>query len=248
MKSKPRLVLPAVLVAFLAGSMVVASVANALHPRPKSATPVQASLVPAYGQCTAPNRTHGPSLGFPSCNPPTQTSTAVTVGTPDANGAPANAAGYTRIRSLGCVPGPPDDCETDIKVNITDVRCQAGTTACGSANTSGGADYTGELQHSAILRMSDHFNAVAAGGGADPATVIDVDFPVTVPCAATASTSIGSTCSIYTFHNAVIPGSIKDGKRTVWEMHQVEVNDGGPDGAVGTAPNTLFAVQGVFIP
>ena len=41
------------------------------YPRPKSATPFKVSLVPAYTQCTAPNRTHGPPLDSESCNPPT---------------------------------------------------------------------------------------------------------------------------------------------------------------------------------
>ena len=40
------------------------------YPRPKGATPISAPLVPAYTQCTAPNRTHGPALAFPSCSPP----------------------------------------------------------------------------------------------------------------------------------------------------------------------------------
>ena len=30
------------------------------YPRPAGATPMRASLVPAYNQCTSPNRTHGP--------------------------------------------------------------------------------------------------------------------------------------------------------------------------------------------
>jgi hypothetical protein len=34
----------------------------------------------------------------------------------------------------------------------------------------------------------------------------------------------------------------------VWEVGQVQVFDGGSDGVVSTAPNTLFATQGVFVP
>ena len=67
--------------------MVMASAASATHPRPLSASPLRASLVPAYNACAAPNRTHGPPLAFPSCNPPVQSSTSLTVGSPDANGA-----------------------------------------------------------------------------------------------------------------------------------------------------------------
>ena len=40
------------------------------YPRPLGATPLSASLVPAYAECTASNRTHGPPLDSASCNPP----------------------------------------------------------------------------------------------------------------------------------------------------------------------------------
>ena len=70
------------------------------YPRPKGATPMRASLVPAYNQCTSPNRVHGPP-DLPggtnpdgSCNPPTQTSGQITVGSPDADGGAANSVGF----------------------------------------------------------------------------------------------------------------------------------------------------------
>ena len=34
----------------------------------------------------------------------------------------------------------------------------------------------------------------------------------------------------------------------MWELGAVEVYDGGPDGDAETADNTVFAVQGVFVP
>src|SRR6185503_194505 len=49
------------------------------YPRPKGATPFLTYLVPAYNTCVSPNRQHGPPLAFASCNPPTQSSTALTV-------------------------------------------------------------------------------------------------------------------------------------------------------------------------
>ena len=73
-------------------------------------------------------------------------------------------------------------------------------------------------------------------------------FPVTVPCAGTASTTIGSTYSVGTTLDAVTPGAIPEGKRSVWELGQVRVTDGGSDGDVDSDPNTLFAVEGTFIP
>ena len=59
---------------------------------------------------------------------------------------------------------------------------------------------------------------------------------------------IGSTCSITTSFDAVTPGAVPEGKRAVWQLGQVRVNDGGADGVVSTTPNTLFATQGVFVP
>ncbi len=34
----------------------------------------------------------------------------------------------------------------------------------------------------------------------------------------------------------------------MWELGQVELRDGGPDNNITTEPNTIFAVQGVFVP
>ena len=81
------------------------------------------------------------------------------------------------------------------------------------------------------------------------ATGVDTAFPVTVPCNSTADASIGATCSISTSAQALTPGSIAGGGRIVWEMDDVDVFDGGPDGDVDTpAGNTLFLTQGVFVP
>ena len=56
------------------------------------------SLVPAYSQCAAPNRTHGPPLAFASCNPPAQTSgTGDRGGLRDAFGGGANSTGHVRL-------------------------------------------------------------------------------------------------------------------------------------------------------
>ena len=40
-----------------------------------------------------------------------------------------------------------------------------------------------------------------------------------------------------------------ESKRASWQLGQVQVFDGGPDDDADTVPgNTLFAVQGVFVP
>jgi hypothetical protein len=248
MALKARTLVPLSLAGVAAVMLLVASVASATHPRPKSASPITVAMVPAYAQCTAPNRTHGPPLAFPSCNPPAQTSSSLTVGSPDANGAAANSTGFIKIAVVVGVVGPPDDSDVKLTANSTDIRCKAGVATCGSANAADGADYTGEVQGDATIRITDHFNAVAPGGGTDPATVVDIPFPVITTCTATASTSIGGTCAITTTANAVVPGAVKDAKRAIVEVGQLLIRDGGADGVVATAPNTLFAVQGIFIP
>ena len=251
MTIRKRTALPLALALGALGVMVFASVASATHPRPLAASPIVASLVPAFNECTGTgNRTHGPPLVFPSCNPPVQTSNNITIGTFDANGANSNFKGSIRLSVKVGVPGPPEDSDVKIVANMTDVRCKAGNAACGSANAADGADYTGEVQGNALIRITDHWNAVAPGGGPDAATVQDIPFPVNASCVATGSTAVGGTCAVNTTANAVLPGvPVKDGKRANVEIQQVQITDGGPDGVMGTpAGNTLFAVQGIFIP
>jgi hypothetical protein len=69
-----------------------------------------------------------------------------------------------------------------------------------------------------------------------------------LPCTATSLSSVGSTCAAATTADAVTPGAVLEGRRAIWALGQVKVFDGGPDGVVSTADNTLFAVQGVFVP
>src|SRR6185295_9050590 len=105
--------------------------------------PMRVSLVPAYEQCNSPNSTHGAPLGYPSCHPPVQTSGHLTLGTPDANGAAANSTGLISLRVKAASPE-----DVLIDSTITDVRCQAATSAtvCDNANSVGGLDYSGEIQ------------------------------------------------------------------------------------------------------
>jgi len=246
MSKSLRAIVPIAAAALLV--VLVAQSAFAAHVRPKGATPIRVPFVPSFVQCTSANRTHGPPLAFPSCNPPVQTSSYLTVGAPDANGAAANAIAFARVAVLVGVPGPPDDSDVKLSGSATDIRCKAGVATCGSANAADGADYTGELQSNAQIRITDHYSALAPGGGTDPATVIDIPFPTNVACAATASTSIGATCAVDTTANAIVPGAVKDGKRAVVETGQIYATDGGPDGVVATSPNETLAVQGIFIP
>jgi hypothetical protein len=76
------------------------------------------------------------------------------------------------------------------------------------------------------------------------------DFPLNVPvtCAATANTAVGGTCSVATTLDAVVPSIVKEGDRSSWQLGTVELFDGGADGLLATAPNTMFVRQGLFVP
>jgi hypothetical protein len=242
--SKRALTFTLAVAAGATGLMTLAGSAAATHPRPASASPLRLPLVPAFGKCTAPNAQHQPPLAFPSCRPPVQASQHLTIGTPDFNSAAASSVGYVRLKVIPhqCCP----DQDVEISATITDVRCKPGVSACGSSNVYDGPDYTGELQGNATLRITDHNNAPTAGGGTDPATVVDIPFPVNMQCVSTADTSVGSTCNVY--GSAVAVEGSSSTPRAVVEMTQFEVFDGGSDGVVATIGNTRFAVEGVFVP
>jgi hypothetical protein len=226
--------------------LVTAASAQASHVRPKGATPIRMSLVPAYAACAAPNRMHGPPLAFDSCNPPAQTSAQATVGTPDAFGGAANSVSHLRLTQFANF-----NMEADILIDmaLNDVRCVPSGARCGTANASGPADYSGEMRLSFSFRLTDHWNATAPGGGPDPATVQDFTVEHSWACVQSPSTSTGSTCNLSSQLNAFIPGAVKPGKRAVWELGAVRIFDAGADGdGDTTADNTVFARPGIFIP
>jgi len=202
--------------------------------RPKGATPMRVALVPAYQECTAPNRMHGGPLAVDSCNPPVQASNYLTVGTADANGQTPASIGSVRMDAVVDNPNTPAD-EANVKMNtsITDVRRQSDL-----------LDYAGELRMVPTIRVTDRLNGTLLN---DPATSQDVDFPVTIPCVTT-STAPGSTCALATTAEAVVPGLLTGNKRTIWQIPTVKVFDGGADGVAATPDNTLFETSGLFVP
>jgi hypothetical protein len=170
-----------------------------------------------------------------SCNPPTQTSSQLTVGTPDsAGGGTANFLGFVKVDAIpGNTATTADEADAKYTISLADVR----------QNTAGTPDYTGNLQAQTSLRIIDKDNGPSEVGTLDVA-----NFSVTIPCTTTVATTVGSTCAVTTTADAVMPGVVKEGRRAIWQMGQVRVNDGGSDGNVSTTPNGLFAVQGVFVP
>jgi hypothetical protein len=206
------------------------------YARPKSATPVNIRLVPAFEECTSADAAHGAPLAVPSCNPPEPASDHLTVGTPDSNGRPAGFTGDIQLKVVGESPIDPengDQADVEIRASLADVRRRSDL-----------FDYTGELQALLTLRITDRHNG---GDNDDPATSTDVPFAFTVPCAATAGPE-GASCSVTTSADGVTAGVVRESRRAVWELDQVRVLDGGADGNAETPDNTLFAVQGTFTP
>ena len=207
------------------------------YARPKGATPFRVSLVPANAQCTAPNRTHGAPLAFGSCSPPALTSQYLTTGTPDANGRAARMNAYLLLKTIvGNSSTPADEADVAITAHLNDVA---------NKNLS---DYTGAVRAILPLRITDKDNTPSPGGpGA--ATTEPFQYGFDVPCTPDPAPGIGSDCSITTTADTLVPGTIKESKRTVWQVGRARVDDGGADGDPSTtADNTVFAVQGVFIP
>jgi hypothetical protein len=202
------------------------SVIAAPHQRPLSAGKLRVSLVPAFTACTAPNRTHGPPLVGGSCSPPVGRSAQLVVG--------SSSIGSLRMTvEEGDPDVPADDADVRLAVSISDVR-----------RSSNQADYVGELEARTTLRRTDRLT----GPEQDSGTVADVSFEFVVPCAGTSAPGVGSNCVASTTADAVAPGIVAEGSRAVWELGQATLADGGVDGAAGTEPNGVFAVQGLFVP
>jgi hypothetical protein len=212
------------------------------YPRPKGASPMDVPLVPAYNRCRGgPFSTtiHGPPLDYASC-PPTRTSTTLTLGTADSNGAPTKSVSRVSIGVLVGNPSTPAD-EADLRLfgTVNDVRLGSDL-----------SDYTGELEASMSLRITDKNNTPNYGGGTGAATAsfeyadyMQSNFPITysfpIPCVATADTTVGGDCSFDTTAEALVPGIVTELKRAVWQLGQIVVRDeNGND----------FLRQGIFVP
>jgi TolB protein len=207
------------------------------YPRPKGATPLYASLTIGYVPCVSPDGEHGPPLASPSCSGPAQTSAHLTVGTGDSNGLPARNEGHLLMRVQPGIPSTPAD-EADVELDffLDDVF----TTAL--------ADYTGELRARVPLQITDKDNTPHPGGpGA--ATTVEIPLELVVSCTPVADPQEGSACAATTTADALAPGTVKEERRSIWQLGRVEVYDGGPDGDAHTpAGDTLFATQGIFVP
>ena len=159
---------------------------------------------------------------------PQQSSTQLTVGTPDANARMANSSGHVRLDVVVGDPATPAD-EADVRLEAV---------VHGRAKRRHAHGLHRHLSAAVGLRITDKDNTPHPGGpGA--ATVSDTSLAFPVPCAVTADTTIGSTCAAITSADALAPGSVKERRRAIWQLGRVEVRD---------AADTPFLTHGLFIP
>jgi hypothetical protein len=213
------------------------------YPRPKGATPMIMALVLAYNACGTSNRTHGPPFSSPSCNPPVKSSSVLTVGTLDANGFTANSISSVRFDAiLGNGNNTVDDADVRVRVSMTDIR-----------NSPSGTDYAGRVLLRVPLQITDRNNAAETP---EPATAQTLALQLPVDCTTTIDTSIGATCSVSTSLDAVVPNTVTEGMRSIWEVGQAEVKDAGPNGTgyascpptCGDGDESAFMHEGIFTP
>jgi hypothetical protein len=258
---KTKVALPLALASGLVAVLAIASVTFAAHPHPANngADKLTFAVVPAMKPCTTPNSAHGEPLGAPSCTPANQarqTSPNITTGKSPAGPYKGRS---TFVIDVSCTngqvppcPAPGDQEDVKLIANATDIRCKAAVQAARCGNENGapagkvGDDYTGQVQGDATIRITDAYNG--APGFTAHGTVVDLPFPVTGRCFNTADATIGARCGVTTSADAVVPNVVKERKQANVEIGQIHVNDGGADGVVNTAPNSLFAVQGIYIP
>ena len=206
------------------------------YPRPKGATPMRISLVPAYNACTSPNRTHGPPLVVRLVQP-----APARLLLPDGRHARtrtrrrAASTGSLRATVIAGNPGTQtDEADVLLDLDLTDVRIATDLT-----------DYTGELSaqfvaaHAPTRKASPSTRhrarcSTARSPSTPPAR------PPPAPRAPPAPPRPAPT--------RCVPGTVKEGRRAIWELGQARVFDGGADGDTATNDNTLFAVGGVFVP
>jgi hypothetical protein len=218
--------------------LYAASLAStAPYPRPGGGTPFRVPLVAAFDRCTAPNSSHVGPLAYPSCSPPTQSSLA----TNSSNGFGQGVARFDA--QLGDPSTPADEADLGISVSASDVR------------RPDNSDYTDKAMLVAKLRLTDRASGPAANV---PATVQDVELSAVMNCVPTLSPVGGAVCAVGTSADALLPGLMQEGRRTIISVSSVEMKDVGPDldpgagpicqPACGSGDEGTFLHQGVFAP
>jgi uncharacterized repeat protein (TIGR01451 family) len=205
---------------------------SAPYPTPTNFSPtsINVAFVPVFKQCATgnnpPNSTHGAPFSVPSCTPPVPLGVAQ-VG--PRGGASAYLQSYI-----------PQFVGTDVLISANASDIQTQTQGDYNPNASGP-----DVALSARIRITDQLNGPSKKA---PGTVVDFDFPVPADCAPTSDTQVGSSCSVNTTANAVVPKAINENKQMVIQTFRLRLVDSGPDGERGNSDDALFAQQGLYVP
>ena len=235
----------------LLGLGAVAAPATATHDVPAVADSFNVEMVPNFRQtitatqCTARgglNSSHGPPLAFASCNPP-----GFVPGTQAHAGPQATSAADVTVIPGDTDPTNGDQADIALTGFGTDVRTGSAT----------GPDYNpaasgADMNSVGKIRISDHYNGTTgqpcAASGSCPATVSDLDFAAPVTCVPTVDPSVGSSCTIGTTADSLIPGIVLEQKKAVIQAFRLRLKDAGANGAPGDTDDRDAFMQGIYIP
>ncbi len=189
-------------------ALTYASAASADHNHPAKANKFLSLFVRSYNQCTSPTHTHNPPLAFPACDPSTA-ATSVSFG-PKGSG---QALGVVKLNSLK---------------QASDVQLISKFSDFRNGDDGTGTGFSGQLTATATIRTTDHF---CDGGAHNPCTVIDLPFPIGVPCT-------NGKCAAKTTANAVVAGVIVGGTQGNIGISQLQVFNG----------SDLVFEEGLYLP
>jgi hypothetical protein len=141
-----------------------------------------------------------------------------------------------------------------VKVDSTSTATRCTGIIAGGICTAANALYNGKVLGVQTIQISDHDNT--SGLACDPncaATVTALPFSVGSQC-------VAGACNYVTSADLTVPGVVKEGKRGVVELGQLQIQDAGADGNLagascpptcaqnpGDGSATAF-VQGLFTP
>ena len=147
-----------------------------------------------------------PPLSFPSCHPPAQRSSYLTVGTPDANGLPSGSGAGSITGSSGRQPEhAEDEADVQLSASIINVFCRVAGPACTAGALS---DFSGTLRLQFMIRITNKHNALGH------ATTMESAFMWTdIPCSPTSASAAGSNCNTATTLDASCRVWSRRGKR-----------------------------------
>jgi hypothetical protein len=159
------------------------------------------------------------------------------------------------------IPGDPttdaDDADLGLSLKVTDVLCANGAVVGCSGTLS---DYGGQLLLSMDFRLTDRANPFPDVAGTTGDSLSPYSFLAEpIGCTPTPGPA-GSTCTLSTSADSILPGFVGEGRRGVLSLLSIEVFDAGPDGDLipfsesscppycGTGDESMFLTQGIFTP